>query len=197
MPVQSSGMRAVESQAIGPPNLEHESNLLDAAERRRLDTGHTTFMTKGEVSHEEFERDVLKLVGGPVPAEGTVDSRRILVVDDDDSIREVAQMSLEMVGGHKVLTAACGADGLASARIERPDAILLDVMTPDLDGPATFERLQADPATREIPVILLTAKLQPADRTRFAELGVRAVVAKPFDPMTLPDEVVEILGWPR
>jgi DNA-binding response OmpR family regulator len=131
MPVQSSGMRAVESQAIGPPNLEHESNLLDAAERRRLDTGHTTFMTKGEVSHEEFERDVLKLVGGPVPAE------------------------------------------------------------------ATFERLQADPATREIPVILLTAKLQPADRARFAELGVRALVAKPFDPMTLPDEVAEILGWPR
>jgi len=139
----------------------------------------------------------------PVPSSGmrAVESpaiarrRRILVVDDDDGIREVAQMSLEMVGGHEVLTAACGADGLASARIERPDAILLDVMMPDLDGPATFERLQADAATREIPVILLTAKLQPADRARFAELGVRAVIAKPFDPMTLPDEVAEILGW--
>lgn len=126
-----------------------------------------------------------------------MEARRILVVDDDDSIREIAQMSLEMVGGHEVLTAASGADGLACAHGERPDAILLDVMMPDLDGPATFERLQADPVTREIPVILLTAKLQPTDRARFAQLGVRAVVAKPFDPMTLAGEVAEILGWPR
>jgi len=106
-------------------------------------------------------------------------------------------MSLEMVGGHEVITAAGGEDGLARARTEQPDAILLDVMMPELDGPATFESLQADPATRDIPVILLTAKLQPADRARFAELGVHAVLSKPFDPMTLADEVAEILGWPR
>lgn len=124
-------------------------------------------------------------------------SRRILVVDDDDSIREVAQMSLEMVGGHEVITAASGADGLLHARDRQPDAILLDVMMPELDGPATFARLQADSATRDIPVILLTAKLQPADRERFADLGVRAVLSKPFDPMTLSDEVAAILDWPR
>lgn len=123
--------------------------------------------------------------------------RRILVVDDDDDIREVAEMSLEAVGGHEVLTARCGEDGLTRARQEQPDAILLDVMMPGLDGPATFECLQADPATRDIPVILLTAKLQPADRARFTELGVRAVLSKPFDSMTLADEVAEILGWPR
>jgi len=126
-----------------------------------------------------------------------VTAKRILVVDDDDDIREVAQTSLEMVGGHAVSTADCGRDGLARAREDRPDAILLDVMMPDLDGPATFERLQADPATRGIPVILLTAKLQASDRARFAELGVRAVLPKPFDPMTLSDEVGEILGWSR
>jgi len=124
-------------------------------------------------------------------------ARRILVVDDDDSIREVAQMSLEMVGSHEVITADCGADGLARARDDQPDVILLDVMMPELDGPATFERLQADPVTRDIPVILLTAKLQSADRARFAQLGVRAVLSKPFDPMTLADEVAEILDWPR
>jgi len=124
-----------------------------------------------------------------------VTSRRILVVDDDDDIREVAQLCLEAVAGHEVLTAACGREGLVSARDEQPDAILLDVMMPDLDGPATFERLQADPATRNIPVILLTAKLQASDRARFAQLGVRATVAKPFDPMTLGDEVADILGW--
>jgi two-component system alkaline phosphatase synthesis response regulator PhoP len=126
-----------------------------------------------------------------------VGGRRILVVDDDDGIREVAQMSLEMVGGHEVLTSSCGYDGVVRAREARPDAILLDVMMPGLDGPATFARLQADPDTRGIPVILLTAKLQPADRARFAEIGVRAVIAKPFDPMTLSDEVADILGWTR
>lgn len=122
-------------------------------------------------------------------------ARRILVIDDDDGIREVAQMSLEMVGGHDVLTAASGRDGIARAREERPDAILLDVMMPDLDGPATFRRLQADPATCDIPVILLTAKLQPGGRSPITDLDVRAVLSKPFDPMKLADQVGEILGW--
>ncbi len=106
-------------------------------------------------------------------------------------------MSLEMVGGHEVLTASCGYDAIVRAREERPDAILLDVMMPGLDGPATFASLQADPDSCGIPVILLTAKLQPADRARFAEIGVCAVIAKPFDPMTLSDEVADILGWAR
>ena len=122
--------------------------------------------------------------------------RRILVVDDDAGIREVTQLSLEMVGGHEVLTAACGRDALLQAERERPDAILLDVMMPGLDGPATFARLQADPSTCDIPVILLTAKLNATDRARFAALGVSAVLSKPFDPMRLPGEVAEILGWP-
>jgi CheY-like chemotaxis protein len=104
-------------------------------------------------------------------------------------------MSLEMVGGHEVLTAACGRDALVQARLERPDAILLDVMMPGLDGPATLERLQAAPSTRDIPVILLTAKPQSTDRSRFVALGVRAVLSKPFDPMRLPGEVAAILGW--
>ena len=124
-------------------------------------------------------------------------AKRILVVDDDDAIREVAQLSLEMVGGHDVLSASSGGEALECARVEHPDAILLDVMMPGLDGPATFKRLQADAGTRDIPVILLTARLLPADRARFDELGVRAVLAKPFDAMTLSDEVAEILGWPR
>jgi CheY-like chemotaxis protein len=121
--------------------------------------------------------------------------RRILVVDDEDDIREVAQMSLEMVGGFEVTTAASAAEGIAIAAAERPDAILLDVMMPDMDGPTAFERLRADDRTREIPVILLTAKVQAADRRRFADLGVTAVIAKPFDPMRLAAEVASVLGW--
>ena len=121
--------------------------------------------------------------------------RKILIVDDEDDIREVARVSLEMVGGWDVLVAGSGSEGLAEAKIGQPDAILLDVMMPDMDGPTTFQRLQADAATRHIPVILLTAKVQAADHLRFAELGVSGVLAKPFDPLTLPRQVAEVLSW--
>jgi CheY-like chemotaxis protein len=122
--------------------------------------------------------------------------RRVLIVDDEDDIREVAQVSLEMVAGWEVLTASSGPAGLAIANSVHPDAILLDVMMPDLDGPATFQKLLADSAIRHIPVIFLTAKLQPADRRWFAELGVAGVLAKPFDPLKLAGQVTEILRWP-
>ncbi|MEW6499331.1 MAG: response regulator, partial [Cyanobacteriota bacterium] len=75
------------------------------------------------------------------------------------------------------------------------DAILLDVMMPDWDGVTTFQQLQANPATQHIPVLLLTAKMQAADKRRFAQLGVTAAIAKPFDPMTLADQVAKSLGW--
>lgn len=120
---------------------------------------------------------------------------RILVIDDEDDIREVAQLCLEMVAGWEVLTAGSGSEGLAKAEAEQPDAILLDVMMPDMDGLATFQKLQANPATQHIPVILLTAKVQSADRHRFAEAGVTAMIAKPFNPLNLADQVAETLGW--
>jgi CheY-like chemotaxis protein len=119
--------------------------------------------------------------------------KHILLVDDEDDIREVAALSLEAVGGWRVSSAADGSAGVAMARAERPDAILLDVMMPGLDGPATFARLQADPLTRDIPVILLTAKAQGADRRRFDQLGVAGTLTKPFDPMTLTDQIAAIL----
>ena len=122
-------------------------------------------------------------------------TRRVLIVDDEDHIREVAATSLEILAGWQVLTAACAREAIALATAEQPDAILLDVMMPDMDGPTTFEQLQALPATRPIPVILLTAKVQPGDRRRFSELGVKAVIAKPFDPVDLPAQVAEALGW--
>lgn len=120
-------------------------------------------------------------------------SRRILIIDDEEDIREVAQLTLEALGGWEVLTADSGEAGLKQAIAESPDAILLDVMMPDLDGPATFEQLQAHPATRHIPVILLTAKVQASDQRRFAELGINAVIAKPFNPLTLADQVTTLL----
>jgi CheY-like chemotaxis protein len=122
--------------------------------------------------------------------------RRILLVDDDQGIREVARTVLEMVGGYDVETAASGLEGLEKARTSPPDAIVLDVMMPGLDGPATFALLQEQPETRGVPVILLTAKTQAADRERFASIGVAGMLSKPFDPMALSDQIAGILGWP-
>jgi CheY-like chemotaxis protein len=124
-------------------------------------------------------------------------TRRILIVDDEDDIREVAQVSLEMVAGWEVLTASSGSAGLAIANSNHPDAILLDVMMPDMDGPTTFQKLRADQNIRNIPVILLTAKLQASDRNQFASLGVAGVLAKPFDPLQLASQVSEVLHWAR
>ena len=121
--------------------------------------------------------------------------KRVLIIDDEDDIREVAQTSLEIMGGWDVFTAASSHEGITMAEAEQPDAILLDVMLPDMDGPATFQKLQANPITAQIPVILLTAKAQAADQRYFADLGVMAVLTKPFDPVTLADQVAEALAW--
>jgi len=94
-----------------------------------------------------------------------------------------------------VFTANCGSQGLARAVEVQPDAILLDVMMPGMDGPSTFRELRKDPATAHIPVMLLTAKVQSSDQRRFADLGVQAILFKPFDPMTLSDQISTVLGW--
>lgn len=119
--------------------------------------------------------------------------RRVLLVDDEEEIREVAGMSLGLVGGWQVETCACGADAIRLAAVAPPDVIVLDVMMPGLDGPATYSELQSDARTRSIPVIFLTAKAQPAEKRRLAELGVCGVIAKPFDPLTLASEVEALL----
>ena len=124
-----------------------------------------------------------------------LNAKRILVIDDAEDIREVAQVSLEVVGGWEVLTASSGREGVAKALAEQPDAILLDVMMPDQDGPTTFLQLQANHATQHIPVILFTAKALAGDRRMFADLGVVSVIAKPFEPMALAAQVAEALGW--
>ena len=122
-------------------------------------------------------------------------TRRVLIIDDDDGIREVAKMSLELVAGWEVMTAGSGADGLAQARESRPEGILLDVMMPGMDGPATLGALRGDADVGATPVIFLTAKVQAAERTRFAEMDVSGLIAKPFDPMKLAAQIAELFGW--
>ncbi|NJL21577.1 MAG: response regulator [Leptolyngbyaceae cyanobacterium SM1_3_5] len=122
-------------------------------------------------------------------------AKRVLVIDDEDDIREIAQMSLEIMAGLDVCVARSSREGLNLAESEQPDAILLDVMMPDMDGVATFQQLQANPATQHIPVILLTAKVQVSDQRRFADLGVKAMIAKPFKPAKLAEQILQVLGW--
>jgi len=124
--------------------------------------------------------------------------RRILIIDDEDDIREVAALSLEATAGWEISTASSGAEGIrvAAAASPKPDAILMDVMMPDMDGPTTFRQMQLTPGVAGIPVVLLTAKVHGVDQRRFANLGVASVLFKPFDPLTLAAQIAEVLGWP-
>ena len=121
---------------------------------------------------------------------------KLLVIDDEEDIREVAALTLELKEGWDVAAAGSGADGIRLALGRHPDAILLDVMMPDMDGPTTLRMLRAAPATQSIPVIFLTAKVQAADRRRYLDMGVNGVIAKPFDPLTLGRTICECLDWP-
>jgi two-component system, OmpR family, response regulator len=118
---------------------------------------------------------------------------RILLIDDEDDIREVATLAFESEGGFEVLTAGGGLAGVEQARVHHPDVVLLDVMMPELDGPSTFALLRESVETAHIPVIFLTAKVQAADKRNLLALGAKGIISKPFDPMTLPEAVRAIV----
>jgi len=122
--------------------------------------------------------------------------RHILLIDDEEDIREVVALSLESVAGWRVTSAGSGSEGIELARRSRPDAILLDVMMPEQDGPATLRLLRGNGETSGIPVIFLTAKVQAIERERLKEAGAVGFLSKPFNPVTLASEVSAILGWP-
>jgi two-component system OmpR family response regulator len=121
---------------------------------------------------------------------------KILLIDDDDDVRRVAHLSLSRLGRMEVVDADSGAAGLLRAAAERPDAILLDVMMPDMDGPATLAALRASPPTAAIPVLFLTAKAMPSELERLLQLGALGVLTKPFDPLTLAAQVRQALRAP-
>lgn len=122
-------------------------------------------------------------------------TKRILIVDDEESIQTVVQFGIQMVADWDVLIASSGPQGIKTACDESPDAILLDVMMPDMDGIATFKALQSDPQTSQIPVIFLTAKAQTSEKRQFNDLGVSGVITKPFNSLDLPDQIVKMLDW--
>lgn len=122
-------------------------------------------------------------------------SKRVLVIDDEDGVRDIIQITLEAVAGWDVITASSGQEGLEKAIAQQPDAILLDVMMPNLDGPATFKQLQANDQTQHIPTILLTAKAKSSEQQEYLSLGVSGVIIKPFEAQNLVKQIKIFLGW--
>jgi CheY-like chemotaxis protein len=119
---------------------------------------------------------------------------RILHVEDEPDIQEIAKISLEAVGGFMVETCSSGREAIDRAATFEPDLLLLDVMMPDMDGPTTLSELRKLPGLAETPTIFMTAKVQDHEIEHFKELGAVDVITKPFDPMTLADQVRAIWG---
>lgn len=120
-------------------------------------------------------------------------SIRILYIDDEADIREIAQMALELDPDFVVETRGSGREGIAAARDWNPTLILLDVMMPELDGPTVLGLLREDPVTAGIPVVFITARTQAQEVAHLRALGARGVIAKPFDPMALAGQVRDFL----
>lgn len=115
--------------------------------------------------------------------------KRILYIEDEEDIREIAKISLEDLGGFEVKYCASGHEAISVAEAFHPDLFLLDVMMPNLDGPATLKELKKINSLRNIPAIFMTAKIRESEVGDYLSCGAIGVIAKPFNPMTLSDSI--------
>jgi len=120
--------------------------------------------------------------------------KKVLMADDDADIRKICNLSLSAVGKWQVVLAATGAEAVIKAKEEAPGLILLDVMMPGVDGVTAFHQIKEIPALADVPVILITAKVQPEELEKYMSLGIAGVIMKPFDPMRLPQEIMRLLA---
>lgn len=121
---------------------------------------------------------------------------KILLAEDEEDIQRLASLSLRKGGAHQVVLASDGEECLAVARAEHPDVILLDVMMPKLDGFAVCQQLKAEAATKDIPVIFLTASAQESQTQKGLAMGAIGYLHKPFDPLTLAEQILKLLKPP-
>lgn len=122
-------------------------------------------------------------------------TRRILVIDDDEVVREVVRGCFEDVAGWEVLTASSGQEGLENVLADKPDAIVLDMMMPKMDGITFLQALNDNSTVYSIPVVLLTSRVELSDPDTFPMMGVRGAIVKPFNPFLLVKQVAEFLDW--
>lgn len=125
----------------------------------------------------------------------TSELNKILYVEDEPDIQAIAKLALEAVGGFTVKICSSGQEALDSVGDFAPDLVLLDVMMPGMDGPSTLKALRESGRCTSTPVVFMTAKVQPQEVASYKELGALDVIAKPFDPMSLPNQVRTI--WSR
>jgi CheY-like chemotaxis protein len=121
--------------------------------------------------------------------------KRVLMIDDEESIQKVVQFGLRMAANWDVIVASSALEGIAAAQFHQPDVILLDVMMPEMDGLATFQELQLNQQTQAIPVIFLTAKAQAAEKRQFNDIGVNGIITKPFNSLDLAEQICKLLNW--
>ena len=121
-------------------------------------------------------------------------SKKVLIIDDEEDVKEIAQMGLEMAADWDVITANSGKAGLDLAASSQPEVILLDLMMPDWDGKETLKQLKANQNTANIPVILMTAKTKSAIASELTSLDIVGIITKPFRPLQLPKQIAEILS---
>lgn len=120
----------------------------------------------------------------------------VLVVDDDRDICSLTQLALEVSTDWRVITAAGGAEAVAVARTAHPDAVLMDVMMPGIDGITAIDKIRENASTAHIPIIIFSAKCSPPGRTPpWTGHEVAGVISKPYDPLVVADQVRAILGW--
>ena len=119
---------------------------------------------------------------------------KILIIEDDEDVRSVASLSLKLIGGLQVVEAEGSAQGVKLAATEKPDAILLDMLMPEMDGSQTIDVLKRNPDTAAIPVVFLTTRTLSSDSEEMKNLGAAGILHKPFDPMTLASQIREIIN---
>ena len=120
--------------------------------------------------------------------------QKVLYVEDDPDIRAVAEIALQDVGGFTTVICESGTEAVEKAPGFEPELILLDVMMPGMDGPATLQALRKLPGLERVPVIFMTARLQKSEIEEYLDLGALGVIPKPFDPMTLSEQIAAILA---
>ncbi|MCK4742311.1 MAG: response regulator [Sulfuriflexus sp.] len=121
--------------------------------------------------------------------------QRILYVEDEPDIQAVAKLALEQVGRFTLEVCSSGQEALDKADAFSPQLILLDVMMPEMDGPTTLKKLREISGLENTPAVFMTARVQPHEVQEYIDMGAVDVIAKPFDPMTLSNQIREI--WER
>jgi CheY-like chemotaxis protein len=121
--------------------------------------------------------------------------KMILLIDDQDSIRQIVKACLESFSDWQTTIAASGQEGFEAIATTKPDAILLDIQMPNMDGFAFLKKLQADPELAEIPIVLLTSRYDFSEPHRYSQIGAIGSIIKPFDPITIVPRLASILGW--